>query len=384
MSLTGKDATTSRKSPDSTFGVYGNSRRGYGVVGLNDIGVAVLGESGFDGEEPDVIAMIGVEGYSTGDIGGTGVLGAARGPKGIGVFGSAQTGVVARSFPGGTGVDAVGNIGVLGRSANGIAIYGKATGTGNGVRADSANGIALIANGDGPGGVGVLTAGTQAAVGASNTSSGTSATLAGTALAGQFIGDVTVSASMLCNTMIAFVKMFEIDHPLEPERRILRHATVESAEMKNLYDGIAVLDQSGESVVTLPAWFEALNGNFRYQLTCLGSYSDVYIAEEINNNQFRIAGGTPGARVSWMVTGIRQDASARAHILQVEEDKSVNEHGLFLDPAAFGLSDDQGIWLHRQPQIAVDIRSSPDLPAQNPSPALMELLRRQEEHRSGR
>lgn len=378
MSLTGKDTSTSSKTPDATFGVYGNSQHGYGVVGLNDIGMAVFGQSGLAGEDPDSIAMVGVHGDSTG---GTGVLGTATGPKGIGAYGYAQTGVVARGLPGGTGLDGSGGkIGVLGRSADGIGIHGSATRSGTGVRAESANGTGLVADGKGAGGVGVQTAGSQAAVVASNPGSGTSAVLAGTALAGQFFGDVTVSERMICHTMIALVsKMFEIDHPLEPERKVLRHATVESPEMKNIYDGIAVLDPSGESVVTLPAWFEALNGDFRYQLTCLGSHSPVYIAEEIHDNQFRIAGGAPGLKVSWMVTGIRRDASARAHRLPVEEDKIPDEHGLFLDPAAYGFPADRGIWLHRQPRIAVAIPDSPDLPPEEPSAAFLELLRNRKE-----
>ena len=56
---------------------------------------------------------------------------------------------------------------------------------------------------------------------------------------------------------------FKIDHPLEPTRRYLNHAFVESADMKNLYDGIASLDKKGEAVVELPKWFQALNKDIR-------------------------------------------------------------------------------------------------------------------------
>jgi hypothetical protein len=73
----------------------------------------------------------------------------------------------------------------------------------------------------------------------------------------------------------------------------------------------------------LPDWFEALNRDSRYQLTPIGTPApDLYIADEIENNRFRIAGGQPNGKVSWTVTGIRQDAYAKAHPMQVEVDKA--------------------------------------------------------------
>ena len=69
----------------------------------------------------------------------------------------------------------------------------------------------------------------------------------------------------------------------------------------------------------LPAWFEAVNGDFRYQLTAVGRPSPgLYIAQEISSNSFQIAGGTAGAKVSWQVTGVRHDPYAKAHPLVIE------------------------------------------------------------------
>ncbi len=59
---------------------------------------------------------------------------------------------------------------------------------------------------------------------------------------------------------------------------------------------------------------------------------------EINGNQFVIAGGRPGLKVSWQVTGIRRDAYAEMHRVQVEEDKSAEDRGFYLHPEAFGKS----------------------------------------------
>ncbi len=88
---------------------------------------------------------------------------------------------------------------------------------------------------------------------------------------------------------------------------------VESPDMKDIYDGVVVLDSRGEAVVKLPEWFEALNTDFRYQLTPIGAPGPyLHIAAKVANSLFKIAGGTGGMEVSWQVTGIRQDAYANA------------------------------------------------------------------------
>jgi len=114
---------------------------------------------------------------------------------------------------------------------------------------------------------------------------------------------------------------FQIDHPVDPANKYLHHSFVESPDMMNIYNGIAALEANGEAVVELPDWFEALNRDFRYQLTCIGGFAPVYIAQKVANNRFKIAGGPPGLEVSWQVTGIRQDAWANARRIPVEEDK---------------------------------------------------------------
>jgi hypothetical protein len=128
---------------------------------------------------------------------------------------------------------------------------------------------------------------------------------------------------------------FKIDHPLDPENKYLYHSLVESPDMKNIYDGVAVLDEYGEAWVELPEWFEGLNRDFRYQLTCIGGFAQVYIAEEIYLNRFKIGGGIPGMKVSWQVTGIRQDPYANTFRVPVEEAKPENERGRFLYPEVY-------------------------------------------------
>ena len=118
---------------------------------------------------------------------------------------------------------------------------------------------------------------------------------------------------------------FVIDHPLDPENKLLYHSFVESPDVKNIYDGIITLDENGEAVIELPNYFEALNKHFRYQYTALEVPApNLYIKEEIKDNRFAIAGGPPHATVSWQVTGIRHDPYILANPIEVEVEKGPN------------------------------------------------------------
>ena len=150
---------------------------------------------------------------------------------------------------------------------------------------------------------------------------------------------------------------FKIDHPLDPANKYLCHSFVESPDMKNVYDGVVVLDNKGKAEIELPDWFGALNKDFRYQLTPIGAPGpNLYIAEEIsdttsnysrsnnnNNSRFKIAGGTSGMKVSWQVTGIRKDTYANANRIEVEEEKPDKERGYYLHPDLYGQPEEKGI-----------------------------------------
>jgi hypothetical protein len=150
--------------------------------------------------------------------------------------------------------------------------------------------------------------------------------------AGIFVGNVSISGSLAKSS-----GSFKIDHPLDPANKYLYHSFVESPDMMNIYNGNVVLDGAGAAVVTMPEWFEALNMEFRYQLTPVGGPGpNLYIAQEMAGNQFAIGGGAPGLKVSWQVTGIRQDAYAQAHRIPVEQDKPADEKGTYIFPELFG------------------------------------------------
>lgn len=163
-------------------------------------------------------------------------------------------------------------------------------------------------------------------------------------LAGQFQGNVSIIGNLTVSGSVSKGSgSFRIDHPQDPENKFLVHSFVESPEMKNVYDGVAALDSSGEATVVLPSYFEALNGEFRYQLTCVGGYAPVYIAQEVKENRFRIAGGRAGLKVSWQVTGVRHDAYALKHPIVPEVRKSEAERGRFVAPEAYGLPAERAI-----------------------------------------
>ena len=135
-----------------------------------------------------------------------------------------------------------------------------------------------------------------------------------------FYGDVSITGSLSKGG-----GGFKIDHPLEPDKKFLSHSFVESPDMKNVYDGNVELDDKGEAWIQMPDYFEALNREFRYQLTPIGGAApSLHVAEKISGNRFKIAGGPAGLEVSWMVTGVRKDTWAEANRIQVEESKSRN------------------------------------------------------------
>jgi hypothetical protein len=225
-----------------------------------------------------------------------------------------------------------------GYQAMGVEGYGTGTqsrgvyGTSNG-----ASGFGVVAGASGSGGTALFAAASGSAI-----------------QAGTFNGNVTINGNLDVNgTVSKNSGAFKIDHPIDPADKYLSHSFVESPDMKNVYDGVAVLDVKGEAWVALPSWFEALNSDFRYQLTAIGAPGpNLYVAEEVATNHFKIAGGKRGMKVSWQVTGIRQDAYAKAHRIPVEENKPAAEKGYYLHPELFGQPKEKGIeWAHRSGQM---------------------------------
>ncbi len=224
------------------------------------------------------------------------------------------------SGPGGGAIQGV-------AQGDGVGVYGLGVGEGGGT------GIGVYGKADGDGMMGWGVVGRSDVVGG-----GVGVYGFGSMLAGSFDGDVDV-----LGTLWKGGGGFKIDHPLDPENQHLYHSFVESPDMMNVYNGNVVLDDAGEALVELPDWFEALNRDFRYQLTCIGGFAPIYIAEKISGNAFTIAGGEPGMEVSWQVTGVRQDAFAENHRIPVEEDKPDDQRGKYLHPEDHGKPETLGV-----------------------------------------
>lgn len=161
---------------------------------------------------------------------------------------------------------------------------------------------------------------------------------------GAFLGSTGISGDLgITGNLTKGSGSFKIDHPLDPANKYLYHSFVESPDMMNIYNGNVTTDKRGLAVVVLPDYFEALNSDFRYQLTVMGHFAQAIVAKEMKHNRFTIGTSRPGMRVSWQVTGIRHDAYADAHRIQVEEDKPQQERGKYLHPELFGASSELAI-----------------------------------------
>ena len=263
-------------------------------------GIRVLGSGGTDAD----INVLGLNRGAGEFCGASGVL--AVGKSGFGVYGTS-----------------VSADGVYGASDSMAGVRG-ASNTGTGVYGNSGSDIGVYGNSDSDVGV----------YGSTDTGYGVYSN--GPSVVN---GDLTV-----IGTLSKGGGSFKIDHPLDPANKFLYHSFVESPDMKNVYDGTVTLDAAGEATVALPDWFEALNRDFRYQLTAIGQAApDLHVKSEVQDNRFSIGGGAAGQKVSWQLTGIRQDAWADAHRIPVEEEKPAAERGLYLHPTEHGQPAAKGI-----------------------------------------
>jgi hypothetical protein len=156
--------------------------------------------------------------------------------------------------------------------------------------------------------------------------------------AAYFDGAVEVVHDLHVNgTVFKGAGAFRIDNPLDPAHSYLQHSFVESPQMMNVYNGNVITDAEGFATVQLPKWFQALNKDFRYQLTVVGSsFAQAIVAKEIHDNQFTIRTNKPKVKVSWQVTGVRHDPYANAHRIQVVVPKEGSAQGTYLHPKLYG------------------------------------------------
>ncbi|MEW6126669.1 MAG: hypothetical protein AB1757_06485 [Acidobacteriota bacterium] len=309
---------------------------------------------------------------ASGGAGGAGVRGQGGNDDflgGPGVVG--QGGATTGGFtPGGTGVAGVGGHAENGQGGAGlIGDGGESTGGdgGTGVSGQGARGI------NGNGGKGLRALGGSS--GGAGTRGGTGLEVVkgfgvnggADGLAGNFLGNVQVIGNVhITGTLSKGGGSFKIDHPLDPENKYLSHSFVESPDMMNIYNGNITTDVNGRAVVELPEWFEALNKDFRYQLTVVGQFAQAIVAEKVKGNHFVIQTNAPNIEVSWQVTGIRHDNWANSHRIPVEEMKSDNERGLYLHPEVFTQPEEKSVMMVRYPERLLEAKKRREAAAQSP------------------
>ena len=288
-------------------------------------------------------AMAATGGNSVSTSGGSGLVskgGLYNGPfNGAGGSGVISYGGNSINGPAGTGLSGYGGIGFALNSnvgASGVEGYGGSP------AASGFGGIGVFAQGGAGNGAGKKSGSGLYARGGVGTGGATDG------LAAEFAGDVEVNGAF--NVIGGGTKNFKIDHPLDPENKYLYHAAIESSEVLNIYSGNITTDENGEATVTLPDWFEAVNRDFRYQLTAVGTFAQAIVGAEIKKNKFTIKTNAPGVKVSWQVTGIRSDAAIRKHPFKVEEDKPQAERGSYLAPEAYDQPEERGVEWARNPR----------------------------------
>lgn len=159
-------------------------------------------------------------------------------------------------------------------------------------------------------------------------------------------GGITYGVFANGNLGSSGVKSFAIDHPLDPANKYLKHFSIESPEVLNLYRGNTVFDAKGEAIVQLPDYFNAVNNdNYTYLLTPIGANMQLFIKEEITSNQFTIAGGLPNMKVSWEVKAERDDPYLKYYpeSREVVTVKKGYEKGKYTMPELYGKPKEYGI-----------------------------------------
>jgi hypothetical protein len=296
-------------------GVFGaNNGGGVGVSGNSDNGSGMVATTKSSGNQGIFAANNATAPAPSGGVGGNGVFGFSTVPNASGVFGA--------NNGGGTGVS--------GTSEGGDGVFGFTT-------AQHKSGVVGINNAFEPGDDANGVFG-QCGI-AGNAIHGVGGTNAG-----LFDGHVQVNGGLdvIGELTVVGGKHFRIDHPCDPANKYLFHSAVEAPEMINVYSGNVITDSGCTATVLLPDYFEALNRDFRYQLTAIGQFAQAIIAEEIMNNRFIVKTDKPNVKISWQISGVRKDAYAETHPIDVEKDKSAAETDLYLRSRLFGQPAEKG------------------------------------------
>ena len=302
-----------------------NTANGSGLrADLSNTGVGIISNSNASG---NTFSAIQATTNSSSNV-ASAITGSSSGAA-WGVAGQVTNTATAEAGIYGSNLRTTGGHGVLGIGFNGT--VGKTSySTGMAVYGENADAIAPLGNGIGVGGSGYY----------------------GVVGEDMYAGSVTGAYGVLSsgNLGATGTKTFLIDHPTDPDNKILRHFSIESNEVLNVYRGTTAFDANGEAVIQLPDYFDAINKNPSYQLTPIGAPAQLYIKKKIQNNNFVVAGGQPGMEVSWIVTAERNDAYLQKYPEQKNTVilKRENQRGKYFMPELFGLPKEKSIFFNEK------------------------------------
>lgn len=334
--------TTNKLNLGTTLSTYGAAIKQSGLGGL-------YAESDLHGLRASTTATAG--GYAGGSFSSNGA-----GAYGIRVInnateGTAVGGLIESKATGGVALQAKGagvaieatttspgfGLATIKSTTNlGFAMYGEATGdSGSGVYGlthSSSFGAGVVAFNDSTFPTSaygtyteVLTAGATALYARNQTTGGTAIYAAG-------------------NTTATGTKSFLIDHPEDPENKMLRHYCAEGDQPMLNYSGIVKLDSNGNATVSLKSYFNDICKDPRYTLTAIGaSMPGLFVSQEVTNNQFKISGGKAGAKVSWEISAVRNDRHVKAEGISDVIDKGPNA-GKYLAPNLYNKGEDKAFY----------------------------------------
>lgn len=351
-----------------------NNNAGYGAMilntatsGVDRIGLVVSGQNGAS------MLLSGTGATFNGSLrGGAGFAATTTGTGLIGVGNNISSFLLASNGSGvaGTGT-AVGSFGHAAQSSNGVGVVGvgndlstystptvgagvAGTGTDIGVYGKAVNSAGYGVYSDGN----IYAGGTITTVGGFSSNGNIVATGDIQANTNITVGSTLTSGNILSTTLnVSGAKNFIIDDPRDPENKFLKHASIESNEILNLYRGVQTFDENGHAIVQLPDYYEAINKNASYTLTPIGaSMPNLYILREVANGEFEIAGGVAGKKVAWTIMAERNDPFLQHNPEErnMVVDKGA-ERGLYLAPEAYGKGADKSIFKNRL------IKDQPDL-----------------------
>jgi len=326
------------------YGVFGNSSTG--------IGIGVYGQGSYRGVSGQVLGAGNAGVYGEHGSDGPGVRGRAWGSSGVGVLGQGNTGVR------GEGDQSDGVYGTTG-SGSAAGVSGQNTGSGFGVYASSVSGYGIQASAGGFAAVfgsgsvnGVYglswNNGASGVYGVNNgTGWGVYGTVgtSGTAVAG--VNPDPAGYGMYCHGRLTATgtKLFQIDHPFDPENKYLNHFCTEGAEPLNVYSSTVRTDDKGYATVALPDYFAEINRDPRVQLTVVDDSDDFVFAKvtrKVEGCQFTLRTSKPNVEVFWRVEAVRNDNWVRTHGFAAEEEKPAARKGTYVNPEFYGKSKELG------------------------------------------